>query len=171
MKHVTTKFNEDVFKNAWSKAIVIEQTKRLEKYAQKELSQMAGNHEFRNRTYNLQDSLCWILFYNGEKRSYGFYGGGRASEASVLHAWGNAAYQKEINGRELAQSFVDSYTPTVQNGWEVVWASVAPYGSYLEQGKTPMGIIFRVITQEYDNIKKTLKTPCVVTVEINPVIS
>lgn len=168
MKYVSVKFNSDLFiKNIYSKKLVKEQTKRLEEYAQKELIEMVSSHDFKNDTYNLQDSFVWVLFFNGEKRSHGFYGGGRASENSMLHAWGTPANRVPVNGRELAETFVGTFEPTVKSGWEIVWAAVAPYGAYLESGSTPHGVVFRVITQRFDDIKQTLEPQCKVTFEIN----
>ncbi len=167
MKYVTTKFNAEVFRKSWSNAVVVKQTKLLEDYAVQEMNKMAKTHDFKNDTYNLQDSLCWALYYNGEQRSYGFYGGGQARDKSFLHAWGKKESRVSVDGRGLAEAFVNEYEPTVKSGWEIIFAAVAPYGAYLELGSTPRGVLFRVISQEYDQIKRTLSSPCVVTFEIN----
>jgi len=170
MRVIVHKFNSDLFKQGVLTSYVKKQTKLLEEYADKELSAMATSHEFKNQTYNLQDSLVWIVYFNGEKRSYGFYGGGRAEENSYLHAWEKKDNMIPVNGRQSAQQFVDTYEPTLKQGWVVVWASTAPYGAYLENGSTPRGLVFRVISQEYDSIKQTLGTKCKVTFESKPVI-
>lgn len=153
-KRTIVKFNDALFKKrVWSK-ILIEQTKRLEKYAQKELSAMATNHTFQNKTYNLQDSLVWGVFFEGHLRSYGFYGSGKASEPSFLHEWGRNP--SAVFGRAEANAFITSYTPESTNGWEVVWAAAAPYSIYLDPlaGNTKTNR-FYVISQEYDAIKQT----------------
>lgn len=156
MKHVVTKFNDEHFRKEVLNKIVIEQTKRLEKYAEQELSMMARTHAFKNRTYNLEDSLVWCVYYNGELRSYGFYGGKRASTVSYLHEYGRNPIP--VDGRANADMFPQMYTPTVKNGWEIVWAATAPYSIYLEDGFTTRGgrfMQFEVISQRFDHIAKT----------------
>lgn len=164
MKFVTTRFNDKHFRETWSKQLVKLQTEKLEAYAQKELEEMVKSHDFKNRTYNLQDSFCWILFFNGKERSHGFYGSGRSSENTILHE--RSSERVELpTGRLMAEDFVVHYTPVTTKGWEIVWASTVPYGVFLEDGTTPMKHSYYVITQRYDAIKSELSPMCKVTVE------
>lgn len=153
-KRTVVKFNSDLFrKRVWEKFLK-EQTIRLERYAQEELSTMARTHTFLNQTYNLQDSLVWGVFFEGNLRSYGFYGGGRAEEPSYLHAWGRNP--QPVYGRAEAEGFILTYRAENTHGWEVVWAATAPYGKYLDpKAGTTRTNRFYVISQEYDAIKQT----------------
>ena len=146
------KFNaESIKKKIWSK-VSREQTKRLKDYAMIKLDDMATSHTFSNRTYNLQDSLVWGVFFNGHLKSHGFYGRARAKENSYLHEWSREPIP--VNGRNLAKNFIMTYHSQVTGGWEVVWAAVAPYSIYLDPnaGGTRTNR-FYVISQEYDAIK------------------
>lgn len=153
-KKTVVKFNDVRFrKRVWSK-LIIEQTKRLERYAAQELNQMATSHTFQNKTYNLQDSYVWGVFWEGNLRSYGFYGGGRANDVSYLHEWSRMPIP--VNGRQEAETFITSYRPSSNNGWEVVWAAAAPYSVYLDEMSTHQSRTnrFMVISQRYDHIKQ-----------------
>lgn len=155
MQKTVVKFNDKLFrKRVWSEYLV-KQTRALEQYAKKELNEMARMHTFQNVTYNLQDSLVWGVFFEGRLRSYGMYGQGRATEASYLHAWSRTR-RVEVHGRQLAEEFITTYTPESTNGWEVVWAAVAPYSIYLDpMAGTTRTNHFYVISQRYDEIKRT----------------
>lgn len=170
MKHVTTRFDAESFRKGVLTQVVKEQTKRLEKYAAEELSEMANKvpGRYDNDTYNLQDSLVWCLYYDGKLRSHGFYGGSKAKKPSYLHAY--SKNRREVIGRSEAEHFVSSYKPSVSKGWEIVWAATAPYSAYLEGGFTSRGgntLHFFVITQRYDHIKQTLSPTMKLDYEIN----
>ena len=142
------------------------QTARLIAYASEEIIRLAESHGFQNRTYNLQDSYVWCVYYNGKRvpHGYGFYGRKMASKPSILHEYSPKDMQKEVKGRALAQAFAQSYKPQEQDGWEIVFAACAPYGAYLELRK----VTFTVMSQRYDEIKNVLEPYCTVTFEINP---
>ena len=171
MKHVQVKFNADLFKNQLLKKLVIEQTKRLESYAERELKEMAQSRQLQNATGTLLDSLVWGVFLDGQLRSYGFYGGKNASKNATLHALTPSA-SREIDGRTCAEQFIQSYSSSVKQGWEIVWAVTAPYAAYWEAGHyNVFSHRYRhaeVITQRYDHIKNTLEPKCKVFIEINP---
>lgn len=172
MKRVETKFNSEIFRKNVLNRIVVQQTKRLEKYAEKELNEMAKRvaGRYDNDTYNLQDSLVWCLYFDGKLRSYGFYGGGKASRESYLHAFGYPTPQP-VHGRAEAMGFVATYKPQNTRGWECVWAATAPYAGYLEAGFRMKHIgrrrQFYVITQRYDHIKNVFEPFGHVDYEIN----
>lgn len=150
---VKIKFNSaSLKKRIWSR-ISKEQTERLKTYAKEKLYAMATNHTFNNRTYNLQDSLVWGVFFKGHLKSHGFYESARARERSYLHEWSREPIP--VNGRSLARSFIRTYHSQVLGGWEVVWAAVAPYSIYLDpKAGTTKTNRFYVISQEYDAIKE-----------------
>lgn len=153
------------------KALVEEQTKRLIIYADNELRKMVESHEFWNKTYNLEDSYVWAVFYNGKKEKHGFYSNKVANKTSILHEWGSKEKQKTVNGRKAARDFVNGYTPSILKGWEVVWAACAPYGAYLEAGftikKSGKYLQFDVIAQRFDYIKRELEPQAKVRFEIS----
>lgn len=149
------KFNANGFRKHVYSSIVEEQTKRFEEYAKKELYKMASSHEFKNQTFNLEDSLLWCVYYRNELKSFGFYGSAKATESSKLHAWSRSPI--DVNGRLEANKFVASYNPEKSNGWCVVWAAVAPYSVYLDPMSSHKSATnrFMVISQEYDEIRGT----------------
>lgn len=136
--------------------LVKEQTARLIKYAKEEIVEMANTHAFKNRTYNLEDSFVWSVFYNGKSEGCGYYGAKQAKTNSLFHG-------RKIDGRKLATAFVKGYKPATK-GWEIVWAASAPYASVLEHGVRER--VFEVISQRYDHIKAKLSPQCQVTLTI-----
>ena len=144
------------------------QTERLVRYAQQEIVELVSTHAFKNRTMNLQDSYLWIVYYNGKKVKSGYYGNKTATRKSVLHEW-SKGMKEDVNGRELARKFIESYKPTETSGWEIVFAAAAPYGAYLEGGFTLKGhrYQFDVMSQRYDHIKNALTPLCRVHMEIH----
>ena len=142
-----------------SQKLIAEQTRRLLAYAEEELEKMAQSHAFINRTYNLEDSYVWSVFYNTVRQGYGFYGAKKATEDSRYN-------EQDVDGRHLADKFSSSYRSTVSNGWEVVWAATAPYASALEMGKAPRRRSFEVVSQRYDHIRHKLMPYCRVTIII-----
>ena len=145
------------------------QTNRLVRYAQQEIVELVNTHAFKNRTMNLQDSYLWIVYYNGKKVKSGFYGNKAATGKSVLHEWSPDIAVK-VDGRELARKFIQGYKPTQAEGWEIVFAATAPYGSYLEGGfwsRSHTWVQFDVMSQRYDHIINALTPLCHVRMEIN----
>ena len=146
-----------------------EQTKRLIAYAKSEIVTLVETHEFKNDTMNLQDSYVWMVYYNGKRKGHGFYANKAAKRKSVLHEF-TPEYSIEVDGRALARDFANKYKPEIEKGWEIVFAACAPYGAYLEGGFTLHGkrYQFDVMSQCYDDIRRTLSPLCKVTMEINP---
>ena len=147
-----------------------DQTARLIKYATDELNKMVESKEFHNRTGHAQDSYVWLVCHNGRKTAHGYYGAKQASEKSYLHEW-SPDIRKEVKGRQAAAAFAKSYQPTITKGWEIVWCAAAPYLGYHEGAGYPIGHMyyhFNVMSQRYDEIKRTLEPKCKVRFEVNP---
>lgn len=161
-------FNKKALERQMYNYVADEQTKRLVEYAKQEIVRIATTGEFSNRTYNLIDSYVWVVFCNGKKKGSGYYGKKSASVNSVLHEY-SPDISVDVNGRALAQKFVNEYQPAETKGWEIVFAAVAPYGAYLEGGFTFHGkrYQFNVMSQRYDEIKRTLTPLCHVTFHVN----
>ena len=157
-------FNSKLLEKRMVKRLVKIQTERLVAYAKEEIVRLATSHVFDNRTYNLQDSYVWCVYYNGKRvpNGFGYYGSKLARKNSFLHEY-SPQIKKEVNGRALAKAFAENYQPTETEGWEIVFAACAPYGAYLELGKK-----FLVMSQRYDHIRGVLEPYCRVTFEINP---
>lgn len=162
------KLNKDKLAKRLYNNVAAEQTKRLVAYAETEIVRLVETHEFQNDTMNLQDSYVWMVYFNGKKVKHGFYANKAAKRKSVLHEF-TPEYSVEVDGRALARSFAQTYKPSTM-GWEIVFAACAPYGAYLEGGFTLHGkrYQFNVMSQCYDDIRKTLSPYCKVTMEINP---
>lgn len=158
--------NTKQLEKAMLKRAMAIQTERFIAYAKEEIIRLAESHGFKNQTFNLQDSYVWCVYHNGKRvpHGFGFYGNKLARKPSILHEYSPKDMQKEVNGRALAQAFVQTYKPQEQNGWEIVFAACAPYGAYLELRKAT----FTVMSQRYDEIKDKLEPYCTVTFEINP---
>lgn len=146
-----------------------DQTARLIKYATDELNKMVESKEFHNRTGHAQDSYVWLVCHNGRKTAHGYYGAKQAKGKSYLHEWSPDIRQK-VEGRKAATAFVKSYKPTITKGWEIVWCAAAPYLGYHENGFSIRGkhYHFNVMSQRYDEIKRTLEPKCKVRFEVNP---
>ena len=157
------------------------QTKELITYAEdkckeigsKILSYNRANHL--DRSGNLLNSLCWGVTYNNELKGSGFYrepvtrtvtvGRGRYKSertlVAALHEF--SAWGKElVNGRGLAEEFLQGSVPRGKNKWKVFFAILAPYWGYWESGfkmQNGMFLKFAIMTQTYDEVKKELKKP------------
>lgn len=168
MANVKIKFNGKLFGQRLYKQIAEEQTKRLVAYAEEEIVRIVESKGFNNRTFNLSDSYVWCVFYNGKRKGYGTYGRKSAQKDSLLHEY-SRNISVPVKGRKLANDFARTYQPDVTNGWEIVFAAVAPYGAYMEEGYTFRGkhYQFNIMSQRYDHIKNTLSPLCKVTLEID----
>lgn len=161
-----------------------EQNKRLIGYAKgkiveigQAIEQYHSAHHM-DRTGNLLNSLCWGVSYNGSLIEGGFYrdavlhnNGIGGSSTSYLHEWfgGDEKYLEPVNGRQLAEEYLQKYGNNGAKGWRVFFAILAPYWGYWEKGFTmkskfgagKSGISgfyqFAVLTYFYDSIKKDLK--------------
>ena len=125
-----------------------------------------------DRTGNLLDSLLWGVSYEGKLVEGGFYRDAQARGESYLHEWfsGDVKYLIPVNGRQLAQTYMQKYGNNGAKGWRVFFAILAPYWGYWEKGFTMKSgggdsgiprstrfMQFAVMTQFYDEIKKDLK--------------
>lgn len=134
---------ENVKKKLFSR-LANRQTEKLLEYAPLMLKNSFNQKTFKSRTWNLADSYVWVVYYNGEVKGSGYLWNSRfASKDADFH-------HTKINGRNLAQSFINTYNSQVLRGWEVVWAATAPYATYLENGVKSRR--FKVISSIYDEI-------------------
>lgn len=178
-------FNAKSMAAAMMKNVVAEQNRRLVEYAKEKILAIGNQiqtYHSRNhmdRTGNLLNSLCWGVSYNGKLVEGGFFrdavlnnkGIAKTSE-SFLHEWfsGDVKYLIPVNGRQLAQTYMQKYGNNGAKGWRVFFAILAPYWGYWEKGFTMKSgggdsgiprstrfMQFSVMTQFYDEIKKDLK--------------
>ena len=125
------------------------QTNMILDYAPKELKKAYEGRTFRNDTMNLADSYVWVVYYNGIVKGSGYLWAGRTAQTdSKFHG-------TKINGRRLAQEFINRYVPNGTNCWEMVFAATAPYSTYLESGAN--GRKFYVLTSIFDEINTDFK--------------
>lgn len=167
-KATSYKFNGKRFGERVYRVYAKEQTNRLIAYAEEEIVRIVESRGFSNRTANLSDSYVWCVFQDGKRKGFGFYGRKQARKTSLLHEY-SPSISEPVNGRELARKFANTYTSDVDHGWEIVFAAVAPYGAYMEEGYTFRGksYHFDVLSQRYDHIKNALSPLCRVTFEID----
>lgn len=153
--------------------VIEEQNRRLIEYAKKTIIEIGDKiktyHSANNmdRTGHLLDSLCWGVSYGGKLVDGGYYRQSGAKGASYLHEWfsGDAKYATPVNGRQLAQQYIESYGNNGSRGWRVFFAILAPYWGYWEKGfkmKSHFGggekfVQFAVMTQFYDKARADLK--------------
>lgn len=133
------------------KGYIQEQNNRLIAYAQTMIieigTKIKSYHKANNmdRTGNLLNSLCWGVSYKGKLLDSGFYReetlrdkGIADTSASYLHEWfpGDEKYLIPVNGRELAEEYIQKVGNTGSRGWKVFFAILAPYWGYWEEGFT-----------------------------------
>lgn len=173
----TIKFDSNALKKVLFDNLVEEQTKRLIAYA-KDTTEKIGKRilEYNrannlDRTGNLLNSLCWAVAYNGENKGYGFFRdpvlrakGKEGDSRSFLHERDGNYEAFEVDGRALAQSYIDKYGKYTYNGWRMFIAILAPYWGYWEEGfnmKNRFGAStftrFQVMTYLYDQIQEDLR--------------
>ena len=171
-------FNAKSMAAAMMKNVVAEQNRRLVEYAKEKILAIGNQiqtYHSRNhmdRTGNLLDSLLWGVSYEGKLVEGGFYRDAQARGESYLHEWfsGDVKYLIPVNGRQLAQTYMQKYGNNGAKGWRVFFAILAPYWGYWEKGFTMKSgggdsgtprstrfMQFAVMTQFYDEIKKDLK--------------
>ena len=171
-------FNAKSMAAAMMKNVVAEQNRRLVEYAKEKILAIGNQiqtYHSRNhmdRTGNLLDSLLWGVSYEGKLVEGGFYRDAQARGESYLHEWfsGDVRYLIPVNGRQLAQTYMQKYGNNGAKGWRVFFAILAPYWGYWEKGFTMKSgggdsgiprstrfMQFAVMTQFYDEIKKDLK--------------
>lgn len=171
-------FNAKSMAAAMMKNVVAEQNRRLVEYAKEKILAIGNQiqtYHSRNhmdRTGHLLDSLLWGVSYEGKLVEGGFYRDAQARGESYLHEWfsGDVKYLIPVNGRQLAQTYMQKYGNNGAKGWRVFFAILAPYWGYWEKGFTMKSgggdsgiprstrfMQFSVMTQFYDEIKKDLK--------------
>ena len=171
-------FNAKSMAAAMMKNVVAEQNRRLVEYAKEKILAIGNQiqtYHSRNhmdRTGNLLDSLLWGVSYEGKLVEGGFYRDAQARGESYLHEWfsGDVKYLIPVNGRQLAQAYMQKYGNNGAKGWRVFFAILAPYWGYWEKGFTMKSgggdsgiprstrfMQFSVMTQFYDEVKQDLK--------------
>lgn len=174
MKNSKVKFHKGSLRKELRDNLILQQTELLIKYAKEKIVEI-GNEimSFDSKNHmdehgNLLDSLCWGVLYNGVKKGYGFFRESVASQKSMLHEW-SPQIAVDIDGRSLASKFVKSYKGNGEKGWNVFFATLAPYWGYWEKGfkmKSHFGagmsgvsgtFQFSVMTFAYDQIRQDLQ--------------
>lgn len=133
------------FAKAYKQRAIDIQTKMLLSYAPQELQRAYENRSFKNRTYNLADSYVWVVYYCGEVQGSGFMWAGSKAQSNSIYEG------KSIDGRQLADDFINSYQSNISSGWELVLAAAAPYAYNLESGEG-RSRRFYVISSVFDEI-------------------
>ena len=79
-------------------------------------------------------------------------------EVKVDGSWISAQVQAIRHGlsRALASNFVSSRASSYSNGWEVVWAAIAPYSYNLETGESRPRR-FYVVSSIFDEVNSDFK--------------
>lgn len=172
-------FDAQSFANAVLKKVTDEQSRRLVEYAKEkvqkigqEILKYSGGNNL-DRTGNLLNSLCWGVSYRGQLIEGGFYrdavlrpSGMDGTTESFLHEWfsGDEKYLTPVNGRELAQKYLETYGNSGYAGWKVFFSIRAPYWGYWEEGfelKKSNGETvhkqWSIMTQTFDEVKRELK--------------
>lgn len=157
MKKSQVKFDKQALFKEMFNTFANEQTLRLIEYAEQELKEMQRSHTFTNRTYNLEDSYVWVVYYEGAivPNGFGYLGSTKAQADSYGYS-----------GRAMAEEFISKYNPRNKTGWEIVWAATMPYATALEKGLKPRKHQFYVLSQRYDAITKKLGEKSSTTIRI-----
>lgn len=169
MRKSSVKFNAKALANLLMKDIVKEQNALLIDYAKNkivEIGDMIKTYHSKNhmdRTGHLLNSLLWGVSYQGKLVKGGFYRQARVKGESYLHEWmsGDTKYLIPVDGRALAQQYLQSYGNNGARGWRVFFAILAPYWGYWEKGhvnhRANRVLQFAVMTEFYDQVKAELK--------------
>jgi hypothetical protein len=169
MRKSSVKFNAKALANLLMKDIVKEQNALLIDYAKNkivEIGDMIKTYHSKNnmdRTGHLLNSLLWGVSYQGKLVKGGFYRQARVKGVSYLHEWmsGDTKYLIPVDGRALAQQYLQSYGNNGARGWRVFFAILAPYWGYWEKGhvnhRANRVLQFAVMTEFYDQVKAELK--------------
>ena len=185
-----TGLNLDAFAKDLMKVYIQEQNNRLIEYAKETIVEIGNTiktyqskHNM-DRTGNLLNSLCWGVTYKNDLIGSGFYreaqtksvwiGDGYYSESFLHEFFGSQIFTMyPVNGRQLAEEYIQKNSNTGSRGWKVFFAILAPYWGYWEEGftlihgfsrnsaRTFYGATqvkrFAVMTQFYDKVRKDLK--------------
>lgn len=178
-KSSLTGWNPETLKKQMMENAVAYNNARLVDYAKETIAKIGNKiksyHSKNNmgRTGNLLNSLCWGVSYKGKLVEGGFFrdavlndkGIAKTSE-SFLHEWfsGDEKYLIPVNGRQLAEEYLQKVGNTGSSGWKVFFAILAPYWGYWEEGFNmkangrPIGFFkFAVMAETYDQVRKDLK--------------
>lgn len=178
-KSSLTGWNPETLKKQMMENVVAYNNARLVDYAKETIAKIGNKiesyHSKNNmdRTGNLLNSLCWGVSYKGKLVEGGFFrdavlndkGIGKTSE-SFLHEWfsGDEKYLIPVNGRQLAEEYLQKVGNTGSSGWKVFFAILAPYWGYWEEGfnmkakgKSIGFFKFAVMAETYDQVRKDLK--------------
>ena len=172
-------WNPETLKKQMMENVVAYNNARLVDYAKETITKIGNKiesyHSKNNmdRTGNLLNSLCWGVSYKGKLVEGGFFrdavlndkGIAKTSE-SFLHEWfsGDEKYLIPVNGRQLAEEYLQKVGNTGSSGWKVFFAILAPYWGYWEEGfnmkakSKSIGFFkFAVMAETYDQVRKDLK--------------
>ena len=178
-KSSLTGWNPETLKKQMMENVVAYNNARLVDYAKETIAKIGNKiesyHSKNNmdRTGNLLNSLCWGVSYKGKLVEGGFFrdavlndkGIAKTSE-SFLHEWfsGDEKYLIPVNGRQLAEEYLQKVGNTGSSGWKVFFAILAPYWGYWEEGfnmkakgKSIGFFKFAVMAETYDQVRKDLK--------------
>ena len=178
-KSSLTGWNPETLKKQMMENVVAYNNARLVDYAKETIAKIGNKiksyHSKNNmdRTGNLLNSLCWGVSYKGNLVEGGFFrdavlndkGIAKTSE-SFLHEWfsGDEKYLIPVNGRQLAEEYLQKVGNTGSSGWKVFFAILAPYWGYWEEGfnmkakgKSIGFFKFSVMAETYDQVRKDLK--------------
>lgn len=177
MRHSRVIFNKAALEKEILKNLIKRQNELLVEYAKAEIIKIGDtikewhSAHHMDRTGNLLNSLCWGVSYQGKLVEGGFYRDAVTRGESYLHEWlsGDTKYLIPVSGRELAESYVNTYGNNGARGWKVFFAILAPYWGYWEKGfkmrsnygpgKSGVAATyqFAVMTHYYTEVKQDLK--------------
>jgi hypothetical protein len=176
MKKTIVKFDKQALFDELFDVYANEQTLRLVKYAKEKVIKIGERIQEYNskyhmdRTGHLLNSLCWYVSYDGEMQESGFYREetyhyrGLRGNQSWLHEF-TPDTAENVYGRELAREYINKHQSGNAKGWKVVFAVLAPYWAYWEQGfkmKSHFGggtnfLKFAVMSEFFDELREELK--------------
>ena len=188
MKKSVVKFDAKKFATQMMQRFTDEQSARLIEYAKEKIIEIGDKIQSYNsknhmdRTGHLLNSLCWCVTYGDKVIDSGFYRnvtlhkkGSDNTDESFLHEWsGDYKYAFPVDGRKLAEKKLKEYGGGIApQGWRVIFAILAPYWGYWEEGFTLVhgfsnnngkskikGATFKrfaVMAEFYDQVSKDLK--------------
>ena len=81
-------------------------------------------HKFRNRTFNLEDSYGFGIYYNGALKQEPFTFSSSSTKSVKFEG-------KEYRGQEEVMKYLQGYKPD-NMGWSLVVVAAMPYASFVE---------------------------------------
>lgn len=113
----------------------------LESKALKVVNVAAHSHETKRDTGNQENAYGYGVYFDGELKRHGMARVWPAETPAVVK-------DKEYWGKELVLDFLNSYHPELA-GFTVIIVNAMPYSSWQEEGHTPKGKIYRIISQTW----------------------